>query len=403
MTRLTASVRPVSYRLFLAVDPALDEFTGEVEIELSAPAGTRALELHAVDLEIAESAVEDARGAVDVQRLSRRAHRETITLRLGRGLAPGPVRVRLGYRGPLRSDLRGLYLARSGRRRYAATQLEAADARRMFPCFDEPDKKARFAISVTTPVRYRAVSNGAVEKDTVKAGVRTVRFAETPPLSTYLIALIVGELEASRTRRCGATPIRVWHVPGKKHLTAFALEAAAESLARLERYFGLPYPYGKLDLIAVPDFEFGAMENAGAVTFRESLLLVDPATITLAERKRVAEVIAHELAHMWFGDLVTMAWWDDLWLNEAFATWMAFCVVDEWKPEWEMWLDFQHHRAAAFSLDSLVNTHPIYTDVRTPDEATENFDAITDEKGASVVRMPAFTVSFSTAPFDTAR
>jgi puromycin-sensitive aminopeptidase len=194
-------------------------------------------------------------------------------------------------------------------------------------------------------------------------------------------------MEGSRVRRCGETPIRVWHVPGKGRLTGFALEAAEASLSRLERYFALPYPYAKLDLIAVPDFEFGAMENAGAVTFRESLLLVDPKTITLQERKRVAEVIAHELAHMWYGDLVTMAWWDDLWLNEAFATWMAFTVVDDWKPDWQMWLDFEHHRAAAFSLDALRNTHPIYTEVRTPEEATENFDAITYEKGASVVRM----------------
>ena len=146
---------------------------------------------------------------------------------------------------------------------------------------------------------------------------------------------------------CGDTEIRVWHVPGKERLTGFALEAARETLARLEHYFDLPYPYAKLDLVAVPDFEAGAMENAGAVFFRETLLLVDPRRATLAEKKRVAEVICHELAHMWYGDLVTMAWWDDLWLNEAFATWMAFQIVDEWKPEWRMWHDFEHHRAAA--------------------------------------------------------
>jgi puromycin-sensitive aminopeptidase len=187
--------------------------------------------------------------------------------------------------------------------------------------------------------------------------------------------------------RCGDTEIRVWHVPGKGHLTGFALEAARECLARLEAWFDLPYPYAKLDLVAVPDFEAGAMENAGAVFFRETLLLVDPDTVTLQERKRVAEVICHELAHMWYGDLVTMAWWNDLWLNEAFATWMAFHVVDTWKPEWKMWLDFQHHRAAALAMDALSTTHPIYTEVKRPSEATENFDLITYEKGASVVRM----------------
>ncbi len=387
MKRLAANVRPEHYSVDLRVDPRRDDFAGSVEIRLRAPRGLRAIELHAVDLEIQLAQVQDGRGAVPVAAVTKSSRRETIRLRLGRGLAGPEATLRLRFTGPLRRDLRGLYLARSGRRRYAVTQLEAADARRMFPCFDEPDKKARFALSVTTPARLQVVSNAPVARTSAKGSQKTVRFQETPPLSTYLIALIVGELEGSRASRCGKTPIRVWHVPGKSHLTGFALEAAVESLSRLERYFGLPYPYGKLDLIAVPDFEFGAMENAGAVTFRESLLLVDPKTATLAERKRVAEVIAHELAHMWFGDLVTMAWWDDLWLNEAFATWMAFSIVDDWKPEWEMWLDFQHHRAAAFALDGLRNTHPIYLDVETPDEATENFDAITYEKGASVVRM----------------
>src|SRR5206468_2946912 len=184
------------------------------------------------------------------------------------------------------------------------------------------------------------------------------------PLSTYLLALAVGRLEASAPRQLGPVPIRVWHVPGKGRLVGFALEAAAEALGRLQDYFDIPYPYGKLDLVAVPDFEAGAMENAGAVFFRETLLLLDPATASLAERKRAAEVIAHELAHMWYGDLVTMAWWDDLWLNEAFATWMAYRVVDDWRPEWRMWQGFEHDRASALAMDALANTHPIYARVR---------------------------------------
>src|SRR5581483_9509968 len=196
-----------------------------------------------------------------------------------------------------------------------------------------------------------------------------------------------GDLESSPERHVGKATVRVWSVPGKSALTEFALDAAVESLRRLETYFDLPYPYEKLDLVAVPDFEAGAMENAGAVFFRETLLLVDPKTITVAEKKRVAEVIAHELAHMWFGNLVTMKWWDDLWLNEAFATWMAFKIVDDWKPEWRMWNNFEPHRAAALALDALANTHPIYAEVENAAQATENFDAITYEKGASVVRM----------------
>ena len=385
--RLSRSTLPRSYDLHLMADPRSDEYRGEVAIELAVDKGTAKIELHAVDLTIRTIAVGDTGGPIEVRGSAQDDRRETLRIDLARRLRPGPATLRLEFEGPLRSDLRGFYLARSGRRRYAVTQLEAADARRFFPCFDEPDMKARFRLQVTTPERNSVVSNSALVRTRKHGRSKTVSFAETPPLSTYLIALIVGELEASRARRVGPTPIRVWSVPGKKQLAGFALEAAVESLQRLEKYFGLPYPYAKLDLIAVPDFEFGAMENAGAVTFRESLLLLDPATVTLAEQKRVAEVIAHELAHMWFGDLVTMEWWDDLWLNEAFATWMAFTIVDQWKPEWRMWLDFDHHRAAAYALDGLQNTHPIYAEVGTPDEATENFDAITYEKGASVVRM----------------
>jgi len=387
MSRLPRTPEPETYALQVTVDPRRDRFQGEVEIELRVTPGTRSVELHAVDLEVQSAELEDADGPVAISAIVPHAERETLRFQLGRALRGSQARLRIAYDGPLRSDLRGLYLARAGRRRYAATQLEAADARRFFPCFDEPDKKARFKIRVTTPKGNRVVSNAPIQRTRTHGRLKTVQFAQTPKLSTYLIALVVGELEASRARHCGDTPIRVWSVPGKRHLSSFALEAAVASLERLETYFGLPYPYAKLDLIAVPDFEFGAMENAGAVTFRESLLLVDPKTVTLAEHKRVAEVIAHELAHMWYGDLVTMAWWDDLWLNEAFATWMAFRVIDDWKPEWQMWLDFEHHRASAYALDGLANTHPIYAPVETPDEASENFDAITYEKGASVVRM----------------
>ncbi|MFI5316635.1 MAG: M1 family aminopeptidase [Myxococcota bacterium] len=385
--RLPKLPRPERYDLALHVDPAKPRFSGELAIALEVAADTRAIELHAVELEVESSELEDRSGAVKVARVRANPERETISFVLERPLAAGVAELRIRYTGPLRSDLRGLYLARSGKRRYAATQLEAADARRFFPCFDEPEFKARFRLHVTTPAKNRAVSNGAIARSERRGARVTYHFAETPPLSTYLVALVVGELESSRPARAGATPIRVWCVPGKKKLAGFALECAVESLRRLEAYFGLPYPYGKLDLIAVPDFEFGAMENAGAVTFRETLLLVDEKTISLAEKKRVAEVIAHELAHMWYGDLVTMAWWDDLWLNEAFATWMAFKVVDDWKPEWGMWLDFESHRAPAFALDAMENTHPIYVAVNTPSEATENFDVITYEKGASVVRM----------------
>jgi puromycin-sensitive aminopeptidase len=385
--RLSPHARPSHYAVHVALDLEAGTFRGEVSFDLETSRSQSSIELHAADLTI-EKAEVLTRSATHSATPVPHPKRETVELRLAVAVPKGKATVRLRFSGPLQKHLRGLYAASSNGKRYAFTQLEAADARRFFPCFDEPSFKARFTLSVTTESRNSVVSNNPVARvENHRGGRKTVHFTTTPKLSTYLCALAVGELEASEPRFVGPTPIRVWHVPGKGHLTDFALEAAVESLTRLERYFSLPYPYDKLDLLAVPDFEAGAMENAGAVTFRETLLLVDPSTITLAEKKRVAEVVAHELAHMWYGDLVTMAWWDDLWLNEAFATWMAFRVIDDWKPEWRMWNNYAHHRATAFALDALENTHPIYAVVKSPAQATENFDAITYEKGAAVVRM----------------
>jgi len=386
--RLARDVRPSRVALHVELDPQKgDAFQGEVEIELALGAPQRTLELHADGLRVSDARVE-AGGSTQRGRIRAQPAYQTIRVELPEAVPAGRAVLRLRFAGRLAGNLRGLYAARAGRRRYAFTQLEPTDARRFFPCFDEPTMKARFTIAVTTARRNTVISNSPVDRtELLPRGRKRVEFRPTPPLSTYLVALAVGELEASEAVQLGTTPIRVWHVPGKGALTGFALECARETLARLETYFDLPYPYEKLDLVAVPDFEAGAMENAGAVFFRETLLLVDPATVTLAERKRVAEVVCHELAHMWYGDLVTMAWWDDLWLNEAFATWMAFAIVDAWQPDWKMWLDFQHYRGAALNLDALDNTHPIYVEVRTPAEATENFDLITYEKGASVIRM----------------
>ncbi|MBI2964411.1 MAG: M1 family metallopeptidase, partial [Deltaproteobacteria bacterium] len=385
--RLDPAVRPAQYDLHLEPDLAAGTFRGRVAVEIEIERPRDAITLHAADLEVEHATVSRDGDAPRPVRVRRRAADEALTLALPKKLR-GRATLALSYRGVLGTHLRGFYAARADGRRYAFTQLEAADARRLLPCFDEPSFKARYRIAVTAHDGEAVVSNSPIEREEpAEGGRRVVRFAPTPRLSTYLLALAVGPLEASAPLRVGSTEIRTWHVPGKGHLTAFGLEAAAQALARLEAYFGLPYPYGKLDLVAVPDFEAGAMENAGAVFFRETLLLLDPAAASLAERKRAAEVIAHELAHMWYGDLVTMAWWDDLWLNEAFATWMAYKVVDDWKPEWRMWQGYEHDRAGALALDALANTHPVYARVRSVAEATENFDAITYEKGAAVVRM----------------
>ncbi len=386
--RLPADVRPTEVSLHVEVDPQhSDQFRGEVTHTLRLGRRRSTLEFHSDGLRISRVRAESTAGTVRGTIVAN-PEREKIELHFPDRLPAGEVRVSMAFRGKLRTDLRGLYAARAGKRKYAFTQLEAAEARRFFPCLDEPGMKARFEISVTTDRRNTVLSNSPAAKvEPLSGGKKTVYFEPTPPLSTYLLALAVGELETSAPTSCGDTEIRIWHVPGKQGLSEFGLEVARETLGRLENYFDLPYPYEKLDLVAVPDFEAGAMENAGAVFFRETLLLVDPHLATAQEKKRVAEVICHELAHMWYGDLVTMAWWDDLWLNEAFATWMAFHIVDAWKPEWRMWHDFQHYRQAALTTDALRHSHPIYAAVRTPEEATENFDVITYEKGASVVRM----------------
>jgi puromycin-sensitive aminopeptidase len=384
--RLPVDVHPTEYDLRLEPDLERGTFHGEVRIAVRLDRARTSVVLHAADLRIERAEVQVA-GATVRARPAVDKRDETVTLRVPRALPKGEATLALAWSGRLNQHLRGLYAAAADGRRYAFTQCEAADARRILPCFDEPAFKARFRVSVLAREGEQVVSNAPVEREERVDGGRLVHFAVTPPLSTYLLAIAVGPLEASPVRQCGATPIRTWHVPGKGHLTELGLEAAAEALRRLEEYFGIPYPYGKLDLVAVPDFEAGAMENAGAVFFRETLLLLDPRTASLNEHKRAAEVIAHELAHMWYGDLVTMAWWDDLWLNEAFATWMAYKVVDAWRPDWRLWQGFEHDRAGALALDALANTHPIYAEVRSVAEATENFDAITYEKGAAVVRM----------------
>ena len=386
--RLDPTLRPTDVDVHVNVNPQQETgFDGTVSIMLRSESKRRKIELHAIDLRVSQARVH-VKGAVHSGKIVPHPERETIEIQFPEELPEGATRLELSYAGKLRSDLCGLYGASVDDRKYAFTQLEASDARKFFPCFDEPAMKARFRISVTTAARNTVLSNNPEARvQRHDDGRKTVHFERTPLLSSYLVALAVGELECSEPTHAGPTEIRIWHIPGKGDLTAFALEAARETLGRLEDYFDIPYPYEKLDLVAVPDFEFGAMENAGAVFFRETLLLTDPHTVTLAEKKRAAEVICHELAHMWYGDLVTMAWWDDLWLNEAFATWMAYSIVDQWKPEWNMWHEFQHHRSVALSLDSLRNTHPIYATVRTPDEANANFDTITYEKGASVVQM----------------
>jgi len=382
--RLPTDCKPVRYSAHLAPDLEKSAFEGRMELEVRLDAPRREIHLHAVGLEVSRARARVQDRSLKAT-LSADAESETLTLRFDEELPRGNAILDLAWSGKFSPGLRGLYRAGP----LAVTQFEAADARRVFPCFDEPAFKARWNLQlVGLPDRVTALSNGQIVKDQKEPdGGRTVQFSETPPLSSYLIAVCFGDLASSPEQKARAYPVRTWAVPSKQALTAFGQEVALSVLPMLEDYFGQPYAYRKVDQIGVPDFEAGAMENAACITYREVALLLDPKTAPLNVQKRVAEVITHELSHQWFGNLVTMVWWDDLWLNEAFATWMAYKIVDQWRPQWRVWMDFEVGKGAALHLDALKSSHPIRAEIHNAEEAGESFDAITYEKGGAILRM----------------
>jgi puromycin-sensitive aminopeptidase len=390
--RLPRTVVPSRYDLRLEPDLNAATFAGRVSVAVTVREPVEEIVLNAAELRVTEAALEGQAGNRLPAAVALDEAAERCRLRFEPAVQPGAWTLRLAFTGVLNDKLRGFYrssykTAAGAERRLAATQFEATDARRAFPCWDEPDFKAVFASTLVIDPALTAVSNTAVAEERVEAGRKVVRFKDTIPMSTYLVAYVVGDLEATGPAMVGATPLRVWHTPGKGGLTKFGQEIGAASLAFFEEYYGRKYPGDKLDLIAVPDFAAGAMENLGAITFRETALLVDEAKATHAERERVADVVAHENAHMWFGDLVTMAWWNGLWLNEAFATFMEMLAVDAWKPEWDRWTTFGVSRASALVVDGLRSTRPVEFPVAAPKDADAMFDVLTYEKGASVLRM----------------
>ncbi len=390
--RLPRTVIPSRYQLTLRPDLDAATFSGSVHVALTVQEATDTVVLNAIELEIDEAVVVvgDTRhpARIELEEATERLH-----LHLDDVLPPGEAALDLAFRGILNDQLRGFYRStftdeKGEERVLATTQFEATDARRAFPCWDEPDLKATFAVTLDVPADLLAIANTReVARQELEDGAVRIHFAESMVMSTYLVAFVIGPLEVTDPVPAGGVDLRVVHPMGKGDLARYALEVGAFCLDHLADWYDIAYPGDKMDLVAVPDFAFGAMENLGCVTFREVLLLVDPATATQPDLQNVVDVIAHELAHMWFGDLVTMRWWNGIWLNEAFATFMEMATTDAFRPDWERWVGFGVSRSEALDTDALHTTRPIEFEVTSPDDAEGMFDVLTYEKGAAVVRM----------------
>ena len=393
--RLPRDVVPSRYDLELTPDLAAATFSGTCVTTVEVLGAVPELVCNAIELEIDEAWLEGPRGTrVDVTvELDAALERATFRLHEGNVATAGTWKLHTRFRGILNDKLHGFYRSTftdvdGDEQVIATTQFEPTDARRAFPCWDEPDRKAVFAVTLVVDPDQCALSNAAeIGRTPRDDGTVAVRFADTMVMSTYLVAFIVGPLDVTDPIDVDGTPLRIAYPRGKSHLTDYALEVGAFCLRFFADYYAIPYPGDKLDLVAVPDFAFGAMENLGCVTFREVLLLVDPATATQPELERLTDVVAHELAHMWFGDLVTMKWWNGIWLNEAFATFMEMLACDAFRPEWNRWASFGLSRTAAFDVDGCLTTRAIEYPVVSPEDAEGMFDVLTYEKGAAVVRM----------------
>jgi aminopeptidase N len=385
--RLPTTVTPEHYDLAFVVDVRHSRFVGTETIRISVAEPTSRIVLNAADIEFSDVTIGRGAGAERAGVVLDAAN-QTATFTVPTAIARGSTDIHLRYTGVLNDQLRGFYLSKGPARNYAVTQFESTDARRAFPSFDEPAFKATFAVTLTIDRGDTAISNGRVISDTPGPAVtqHTVTFATTPRMSTYLVAMAVGDFQCL-DGAADNVPIRICATPDKKNLGRIALESAQQILKFYDRYFGIKYPFGKLDVVAVPDFAAGAMENTAAIFYREADLLADAKSASVETRKTIASILAHEMAHQWFGDLVTMAWWDDIWLNEGFATWMANKPLAAARSDWNIAVDESAETQKALTVDSLNATRPVHADVSTPAEIDEAFDAIAYEKGAAVLRM----------------
>lgn len=393
--RLPSTIIPINYDL--TIRPDLENFTfeGFETINISILKSTKSITLHSKDLEIETAQVLIDKQKVFADKINYDTKSETATFIFPQNIPAKKTKLTLVFKGILNDKMRGFYKSSyqvgDVVHNMATTQFEATDARRAFPCFDEPAHKAVFNVSLVIPNTKTAISNTLpISTREHSPGYQVIKFSGTPKMSTYLLAFIIGDFEYLESRTKNNTRVRVYTTVGKKHQAEFALSCAVKTLEFYEEYFDIKYPLPVLDMIAIPDFASGAMENWGAITYRESAILVDPIHSSSSNKQWVALVIAHELAHQWFGNLVTMEWWTHLWLNEGFASYIEYLAVNKLFPDWDIWTQFAtHDLGVALKLDSLLNTHPIEVEVHHPDEIGEIFDEVSYSKGASVIRMLA--------------
>ena len=389
--RLPRHVAPVHYDIRLDLDLETFTFQGAVGIDLEVGEATSSLTLNAAEVEIKSAALSNG---VPITQIAYDDDMERATLSLESTLEPGSYHLDIEHSGVINDQLRGLYRsvyrdADGVDHPLATSQCQATDARRVFPCWDEPDFKATYQTTMVVADGLEAYSNTA-ELERVKLDDDRVefRFDKTMKMSTYLLAFIAGPFEATEPRIARGTPIRVIVPRGNVHLTDIAMDNAVFCFEYLSDYYGIPYPADKLDHIAIPDFAAGAMENVGLITYRDAYLVIDPAKASQGELQNSLDVIGHEIAHQWFGNLVTMAWWEGAWLNEAFASFMELKATEAMRPEWKRWLAFVNLEVPwAMGTDQLKSTRPIEFEVTAPEEVDQMFDAITYGKGSAVLHM----------------
>ena len=386
--RLSDNVIPSHYTLAFTPDLKAATFTGSEAIEISIKEPTKSITLNAIEIKFQSVEIEDGSGQTQSGSVSLDPEKQQATFAFGKTIPAGDATLHIRFTGILNNELRGFYLSKTAKRNYAVTQFEATDARRAFPCFDEPAFKATYDISLTIDAGDNAISNSAIVSDTPGPGgtKHTVVFGTTPKMSTYLVAFVVGDFQCTSGESDGVA-LRVCAPPAEVALTPYALNVAEFALHYYDNYFGIHYPLKKLDLIGIPDFEAGAMENFGAITFRETDLLVDPKTASFDAERNATIAIVHEIAHQWFGDLVTMQWWDNIWLNEGFATWMENKCTGAMHPEWNMPQFVAAGEQTTLDIDAQPTTRAIRAKAETPEEIDQMFDGIAYGKAGDVLLM----------------